>query len=226
MKPYRRLTAAQLIKELDAFTYTQLHIHHTWRPRKRDFTGANHEALQTGMENYHRNANGWDDIAQHVTLFPDGTFLTGRPFGKTPISIKGWNTGAFAVEMIGDFDIGQEKLDGEQRKAIVELARYFRNRFGESSIRFHREGPNVTKSCPGSGISKADFLEEVRTLGKIFKDVPDDRWSAPYIEKAKKLDIIRGDGSGNFNPTAPLTREEAAAISVRLYEKITGKEVL
>lgn len=226
MKPYRRLTAAQLIKELDAFTYTQLHIHHTWRPRKRDFTGANHEALQTGMENYHRNTNGWDDIAQHVTLFPDGTFLTGRPFGKTPISIKGWNTGAFAVEMVGDFDIGQEKLDGEQREAIVELARYFRNRFGESSIRFHREGPNVTKSCPGSGISKADFLEEVRTLGKIFKDVPDDRWSAPYIEKAKKLDIIRGDGSGNFNPTAPLTREEAAAIVARLYEKITGKEVL
>lgn|GEM_PF-3495910 len=63
-------------------------------------------------------------------------------------------------------------------------------------------------------------------VGKVFKDVPDDRWSAPYIEAAKKLDIIRGDKEGNFHPTDPLTREEAAAIAARLYEKITGKGVL
>lgn len=226
MKPYRRLTAAQLIKELDAYTYAQLHIHHTWRPRKRDFTGANHEALQAGMENYHRNTNGWDDIAQHVTLFPDGTFLTGRPFGKMPISIKGWNTGAFAVEMIGDFDSGQDKLQGNQKEAIIELSRYFRKRFGESSIKFHNEGPNVTKTCPGSGISKVKFLEEVRNMGKVFKDVPDNRWSAKYIEAAKELDIIRGDNEGNFNPSEPLSREEAAVIAVRTYEKITGNKVI
>ena len=226
MKPYRRLTAAQLIKELDAFTYTQLHVHHTWRPRKRDFTGANHEALQAGMENYHRNTNRWDDIAQHVTLFPDGTFLTGRPFGKMPISIKGWNTGAFAVEMIGDFDSGQDKLQGNQKEAIIELSRYFRKRFGENSIKFHNEGPNVAKTCPGSGISKVKFLEEVRNMGKVFKDVPDNRWSAKYIEAAKELDIIRGDNEGNFNPTEPLSREEAAVIAVRTYEKITGNKVI
>lgn len=226
MKPFRIITAAQLMKELDKYTYKQLHIHHTWRPTKANFTGSNHQALQEGMANYHINHNGWDDIAQHVTLTPDGMFVTGRAFGTMPISIKGWNTGAFAVEMIGDFDIGQEKLEGKQRESIIELARYFSRRFGESSIKFHREGPSVTKTCPGSGLSKADFIEEVRTMGKVYKDVPDDRWSLKYLEAADKLGFINPDTAGNFKPQAALTREEAAVVSVRVYEAITGKKVV
>lgn len=161
-----------------------------------------------------------------MTLFPDGTFLTGRPFGKMPISIKGWNTGAFAVEMIGDFDSGQDKLQGNQKEAIIELSRYFRKRFGESSIKFHNEGPNVTKTCPGSGINKVKFLEEVRNMGKLYKDVADDRWSIKHLEAADKLDFINPDAAGNFRPQAPLTREEAAVIAVRVYEKITGNKVV
>jgi N-acetylmuramoyl-L-alanine amidase CwlA len=57
-------------------------------------------------------------------------------------------------------------------------------------------------------------------LGKAFKDVADDRWSAKDIEKAKALGLIAGDSNGNFNPTGPLTREQAAVLMVRLYETV------
>jgi hypothetical protein len=63
-------------------------------------------------------------------------------------------------------------------------------------------------------------------MGKSFKDVDDTRWSAKAIDAAKDLGIIKGDDKGNFNPTAPMTREEAAVIMVRTYEAITGKKVV
>lgn len=63
-------------------------------------------------------------------------------------------------------------------------------------------------------------------MGKVFNDVEDNRWSAAYIKAAKDLDIISGNPDGTFNPTGPLTREQAAVINVRLYELITGKKVV
>lgn len=75
---------------------------------------------------------------------------------------------------------------------------------------------------------KDDYIRyvEVDNMGKIFKDVDDNRWSAKYIEAANKLGIVTGDDKGNYNPTNNLTREEAAVIAVRTYEAITGKKVL
>ncbi len=224
-KPFEKLTTEQLLARLDKIIFKQLHIHHTWRPNKSNFDGTNHSKLQDGMYNYHTKTNGWTDIGQHVTLFPDGTFLTGRAFDVSPASIKGWNTGAFAVEMLGDFDTGHEKLEGAQKESILALARYFLKKYGESTIKFHREGPDVTKTCPGSGIDKTAFMKEAKLMGTIFKDVPDTRWSAKYIKAAKDLDIIRGDSDGNFRPEGYITREEAAVLIIRTYEKITGKKV-
>ena len=63
-------------------------------------------------------------------------------------------------------------------------------------------------------------------MGKVFKDVEDDRWSAKYIEVANELGLIEGNTDGTFNPTGPLTREQGAVVLVRLYEEITGKKVV
>ena len=34
--------------------------------------------FQEGMYHYHTVVNGWEDIGQHLTLFPDGSWLTGK----------------------------------------------------------------------------------------------------------------------------------------------------
>jgi len=60
----------------------------------------------------------------------------------------------------------------------------------------------------------------------MFKDVPKSRWSAKYVKAAKDLGLITGNPDGTFNPEGPLTREQAAVITVRLYEKITGRKVV
>ncbi len=226
MKKFEILVVDELIKQLDKYTYKQLHIHHTWKPSHKDFDGKNHIALQQGMYNYHVNQLKWSDIGQHVTLMPDGWLVTGRDFFMMPASIKGWNESAFAVEMLGNFDKGKDILKGKQKDSILKLTRYFINRFGTESVKFHNEGPGVVKTCPGSSIKKKVFMEEVMAMGRVFKDVEDNRWSAEYIAAAKELGLIKGDGDGTFNPEGALTREQAAVLIVRLYEKITGKKVV
>ena len=154
------VTLKQLLDMLDNYNHKELHVHHTWIPNHDNFTTSNWLALQAGMRNYHMKNNNWSDIAQHITLFPDGRMLTGRSFGRTPASIKGYNTGAFMVEMIGNFDRGNDNLTGKQREMIIGIARYFNKK--NKYIRFHRE--NASKTCPGTGVDKAKFMKDVRSL--------------------------------------------------------------
>jgi len=60
-----------------ARTVLFLQQHHTWSPDYKLFTGDNHFELQKAMRDYHVNHNGWMDIGQHFTIFPDGAILTG-----------------------------------------------------------------------------------------------------------------------------------------------------
>jgi hypothetical protein len=162
---YEILTLDQLLQRLEAYNHKELHVHHTWRPDHKTYASAaakneDERALQRqqAFYDYHVNTRGWKDIGQHVTLLPDGRFVTGRDFGSNPASIQGHNSGAFACEMIGNFDTGHDSFRGPQRESMIGLARWFDGR--GKYVRFHRE--NAAKTCPGTGISKANFMAEVR----------------------------------------------------------------
>lgn len=172
------LTTDQLLKELDKYKFKQLHLHHTWKPTHKDFNGSNHLALQQGMRNYHVNSRGWVDVGHHLALMPDGKWVTGRRFDMTPASIKGWNIGALAVEMVGNFDkkgegsynsSGYDILEGSQRDGVLALIKYFGDKYGYDKIVFHREGPGVTKTCPGTSLNKAALIAEAKGLAVAVK---------------------------------------------------------
>lgn len=157
----RFLTVRALAKIIKEVGFDTLHIHHTWSPDISDFDGTNHKSLQDGMRNYHINENGWTDIAQHVTLFPDGIFMTGRSFYDSPASATGYNNdgNVLMIEMVGNFDVGNDTIEGEQLGSIVDISRLF----DESRVLFHRE-MNPTKTCPGTSIDKEDFLELLKPM--------------------------------------------------------------
>lgn len=163
----RLLNIKDLINELDMSLYKYLDIHHTWVPNHTSFSGSNHFRLQNSMRNYHINTRGWRDIAQHVSLAPDGKFITGRDFTWTPVSIRyNLNKGAFMVEMIGNFDIGHDKLEGKQLESILLLIKHFIDNGKE--IRFHRE--YSSKTCPGSSLDKNEMIRMANNMGKNLKD--------------------------------------------------------
>ena len=62
------------------------------------------------------------------------------------------------------------------------------------------------------GIGKA----ETSQIAAVYKDVPHDRWSYPYIMKATELGIIKGDEQRMFYPEKNITADEANCIVATL----------
>lgn len=216
----KKVSVEELLKMLDKYKYKQFHIHHTWKPNHNDFNGNNHIRLQQSMKNYHVNTNGWSDIGQHISVFPDGVIVTGRNFGRSPASIKGWNTGAFAMEMIGNFDKGHDKLEGKQKETVLKLIKYFIENYGQSSIKFHREGPGVSKTCPGTSLNKLQLIGEAIKLNKKEviqvvdnKDKPSE-WAKEDWEWAKKEGYLDGN-----RPLDNITRQEIAIVVRRIVDE-------
>jgi hypothetical protein len=168
-KPFTPLTLLQFRDMLMRFPFSRVvsvvHMHHTWRPNRAQYKGL---ASIDAMHEFHTKERGFSDIAQHITIAPDGTIWTGRNWNKAPASATGHNgsslSGPFMFEMIGDFDTGQDSFDDPQRTTVLEVVAAVQKRFGlpPDALRFHRQ--MADKSCPGSGIDMDEVVEAVRKL--------------------------------------------------------------
>ncbi len=103
--------------------------HHTYQPGYAHFNGSNHLELQKGMQNFHKNVNGWQDIGQHLTIFPDGKIVTGRSMEVSPACIFGANANAVCIENVGNFDTGGDDMTAEQKESIVRVTAALCKRF-------------------------------------------------------------------------------------------------
>ncbi|OOQ61713.1 SH3 domain-containing protein [Mucilaginibacter pedocola] len=138
--------------------------HHTYSPAYAQFNGNNHFDLQQGMKNYHVAHNGWSDIAQQFTTFPDGTIMTGRPMEVSPACIFGRNANSVCIENLGNFDIGGDAMTSAQRDTIVKMTALLCKRFNikvdDKGIVYHHwfdlatgernNGTKNNKTCPGT----------------------------------------------------------------------------
>jgi hypothetical protein len=173
-KYFRRFTFAEYVDYLKPFVakvkFSQVHVHGTWKPTIADYRKASDKMkiIQT-MWRFHAITQNWGDIAQHATIDPDGFIWEGRSLLEAPASAVGYNDPdndrihPFMFEMIGNFDIGAEKLEGAQLATAVKLTSSIMTmwKLPEAQIKFHRE-MNPGKTCPGSSVNKSAFLELVR----------------------------------------------------------------
>jgi hypothetical protein len=168
------LTLEQFGDLLDRFAFSRtidaIHMHHTWRPNHAQWRG---EPSIRAMWRYHTDERGWSDIAQHVTIAPDGVVWTGRDWNQAPASAAGHNgnavSGPFMFETVGDFDSGHDRLEGAQREAVAVVIARVQQRFGlgPDSLRFHRSMTTL-KSCPGTAVKLAEVKLDVdRVRGSI-----------------------------------------------------------
>ena len=97
--------------------------------------------LQNNMKTFHVKSRGFADIAQHFTIFPDGTIVTGRSLESAPAGIKGANSGAICIENYGWFDKGYDKMPQVMADAIVAYTKILLDKFhlvpSASSITYH-----------------------------------------------------------------------------------------
>jgi len=83
--PSRRLSVPEFSHLLGATVLTRriaaVHVHHTL-PRRRDFRGT---ATIEAMRRYHVDTNHWADIAQHLTIDPEGCVWMGRDWNRPTV---------------------------------------------------------------------------------------------------------------------------------------------
>ena len=176
-RPFHKLTLEEFIDLLGRFpfegprTIDAVHMHHTWRPNHAQYHG---EETIVAMWRFHTEQNGWSDIAQHITVAPDGSIWTGRDWNRPPASAAGHNGSAmshpFMFEVIGDFDRGKDSFADPQRQATLDVIAHVQHRFGlpVESLRFHRE--MSPKTCPGNGLSRDEILASVRKLRESLEE--------------------------------------------------------
>ena len=168
-RPFHRLTVEQFIELLEKFPFTRkidsVHMHHTWRPNHAQYTGL---ASIESMWTHHTQTQGWSDIAQHISIAPDGLIWTGRSWNQPPASAKGFNgnttSGPFMFETIGDFDRGKDSFDGEQKQTVLAVIAHVQKRFGlkPETLRFHNTMSQ--KTCPGSALDYDTLVGEIAAL--------------------------------------------------------------
>ncbi len=181
--PFRRLTPDQFLREVTAFNWTRrvwrVDMHHTWFPAHADYDGV---ASIERMAQFHTRERGFDDIAQHVSIAPDGAIWTGRDWNKDPASVGyGMNVGVFMFEAIGNFDWGFDRLLGRQLDSVVTVINGVQQHFQlpVQALLFHREVPQTAKTCPGTSIDKGDMVRLV--AGKRRRARPVEHGQTPMV---------------------------------------------
>jgi hypothetical protein len=167
-RPIQVLTIREFEQLVEAWApvrrIDEVHIHCTDRPRHAEFRGL---ASIEAMRRYHLSI-GMADIAQHLTIDPNGLLWTGRPFDTMPASVRGHNgkpkMGPFMIEVVGLFDTGKDPFEAEQKQAVYAAVCVLLRKFGldENAVRFHREFSGVAKTCPGSALDPAVFRSDIK----------------------------------------------------------------
>lgn len=167
--PFKKITREQFAELLAKFPFKRkinaVHMHHTWRPNHAQYRG--HDSI-VAMWRFHTRDNGWSDIAQHITIAPDGAIWLGRDWNRPPASAAGHNgnaqAGPFMFEMIGDFDDGKDPFNGEQRTTALEVIARVQQRFGLPPGTLQLHNMMSTKSCPGTSIDYQIVLRDIAAL--------------------------------------------------------------
>ncbi len=166
---FQQFNIDEFKKYIDSLKITRkikiIQLHHTYSPSYKNFNGSNHQTLQQNMKTYHVKTNGWADIGQNLTIFPDGVVLLGRPLNAVPAGIKGANSNGICIECLGNFDKGGDTMTDAQKNAIVAVTKILLDKFGldaKTGVTYHAwwtsggtalgtyvKGKSA-KTCPGT----------------------------------------------------------------------------
>jgi hypothetical protein len=213
--PFKQIRREQFVELVTRFDFRRkidaVHMHHTWRPNHSQYDPNDGHRAILGMFLHHTRVNKWQDIAQHITIAPDGTIWLGRNWNLPPASAAGHNGnkdfGPFMFEIIGDFDAGHDKLEGPQRETVIDVIAQVQKRFAlpPETLRFHNS--MSTKSCPGTSIDRDRVLDEVRAriaqIDGAQREAPREVPRAPFPPEANAAALAVQESLAWFGREVP-----------------------
>lgn len=145
--------------QLDAWRPSLVCIHHCAAPslaqRPVGFLPQHMLNLQAFYE-----SKGWS-AGPHLFTDEDQAWLF-SPLDRRGVHAVSFNSSAWGIEMLGDYDI-EDPWAGRGLNVLTLTAKItallLRKIGGDvHDIRFHRDDPKTTKSCPGRRIDKSRFV--------------------------------------------------------------------
>lgn len=113
-----------------------------------------------GIQNYHMNSNGWNDIAYNWLVNADGDIYEGRGWGvRSAAQGSNYGNGAYyAICFLGNDRAGRDDVTDKGRKAIATLIKEAESKSGRKMrVRPHSDF-NQT-ACPGDELRNYIALE-------------------------------------------------------------------
>jgi len=122
-------------------------VHHTASP----VSGYKGAASVRGTQSYHMDGRGWNDIAYHFLVGPDGVIYRGRPQdvrgGHCPP-----NEGRLGVCIIGNYM--NDTLDPRAEQSAKQLIAHLCGRYGMTSANVFPHKALRATACPGTDVMR------------------------------------------------------------------------
>ncbi len=170
------------------------------------------------VQNWHLNA-GWRAFGYGYWVDFDGTVYEGRGYDYVGAGVENQNDHIISIGFAGNYQSGLEGIplsppvSDTQFNAGVELIAWIRGRV-PSIVRVDGHRAFMATACPGDTFPLAEMISGKKRLEEkpMFKDVPESDYGYNHIKKLKDYGVVNGDGEGNFNPDAPVTRRDVAVM--------------
>ena len=156
----------------------------------------------------HFSENAVTILAKYGVGFADGKFLPDEVITQRDLLalLNSVFCRGGAVVLGGELDYNEVYRTAERNKILVKAEHL-------------PDGP-VTREMAAVLIIRAMGLEEAAKLSGIYKTpFADVTENVGYVAILTAMGVFKGDENGNFNPTAPLTRGEAAVMLVNYLDR-------
>lgn len=112
------------------------------------------------IRKWHVEENGWVDIGYHFVIRRNGVIESGRPLKVIGAHVADYNLTSVGICLVGGtdrFGLEENNFTKEQWDELKWLVRFLRDDVYEgqiTSIKGHRDYPNVQKYCPSFDVAE------------------------------------------------------------------------
>lgn len=162
---------ARAPKRVDEITPAQvdtIYFHYSAADADEQESHVNCAARVRGIQNYHIDRQGWNDIAYSFLVCKHGYVFEGRGYGVHPAATGADNSHSLAVCFLGDDTVNRDDVTPNGRRALVDITQQI-EAWARKTLAYRGHRDAMSTRCPGDEIHayihSAGFAAAVRNTG-------------------------------------------------------------
>lgn len=183
-------------------------------------------ARMRGIQNYHMDTKGWNDIAYNFAFAHTGEILEGRGWAIKSAATGLENSHSVAFVFLGADKDGRDDVTAKGRAALGSLLRQARTMKGRGLIiKGHTEAPGVAGAteCPGKELLAYIHLHGWEHDENVKFQYPAKffQWAAWYLGEGAYAEA--GPRNKRYRPNLPATLKPIYWIALRRFLRARAK---